>query len=139
MLTVSFYYPVSLFIASPLIVPSLKKVDLRRAALLVSLLIPTVSGLLDGYCCDGTRWIFFGLNGYAPRWASYGDAFVTVAGCAPCAFFPISAFFNPFLVASLCCCLHTLTYVDPFEEFGAFRVADFLSVFKCVSPDDTEC
>jgi hypothetical protein len=97
-LTVSFYYPVSLFIASPLIIPSLKKVD------------------LGGCHCDGMRRWVVRLNGYASGWASYRDAGAAVASCAPCAFFSSLADFDP----SFCCCLRNLVNVGPFEELGPF-------------------
>ncbi len=111
----SFYYPVSFLVVSPLIVSGLERVDLQH--------------------CRGTRWDVFGLNGYTPRWASYRDADCAVAGCAPCAFFPISAYFDPLFY----CRLRNLTDVGPFEKFGTFRIAELLSLFKRMSPDDTEC
>ena len=76
---------------------------------------------------------------YTSRWASYHDAGGAVAGCAPCVFFPISACFDPFLVASLYCRFHTLTDIDPLEELGTFRVADFLAFFECTLPDNSQC
>src|SRR6266567_2129026 len=88
---------------------------------------------LNGCRCDETRWDGVGLNRDAPRWAGYRDTYVAVASCAPCALLSISAYFDP----SLCCCLHNFTDVGTFKELVTFRLANLLSLFERVSPDDT--
>jgi len=69
-------------------------------------------------------WVVLGLNGDASRWASYRDADIAVAGCAPRAFFSISANLDPslntFLNTFLDSCPQNLINVNSINHLCTF-------------------